>query len=70
MAPPGGGGSGGGPSASPLSFKLRQKLKEDRESLEEAERALRELRIEADLAGVPLDWRGDDRQARSRTISN
>ena len=59
VAPPG--ASGGGPSASdsPLSFKLRQELLRNREQLEEAERALRELRIEADLAGVPADWRDD-----------
>jgi hypothetical protein len=59
IAPPGGGGGGGDSSASssPMSFKLRQKLREDRELIEERERALRELRIEADLAGVPQAWR-------------
>lgn len=59
IAPPGGGGGGGesSPSSSPMSFKLRQKLREDREQIDERERALRELRIEADLAGVPQAWR-------------
>ena len=59
IAPPGGGGGGGdsSSSSSPMSFKLRQKLREDRELIEEGERALRELRIEADLAGVPQAWR-------------
>lgn len=58
VAPPGGSNSGG-PSSSPLSFKLRQELERHREDLDEAERGLRELRIEADLAGVPVAWRGD-----------
>ena len=62
IAPPGGGGGGGdsSPASSPMSFKLRQKLREDRELIEERERALRELRIEADLAGVPQAWRALD----------
>ncbi|MEM9175022.1 MAG: hypothetical protein AAGC67_07285 [Myxococcota bacterium] len=60
VAPPGASGGGGASAAdSPLSFKLRQELLRNRESLEAAERALRELRIEADLAGVPVDWRDD-----------
>jgi hypothetical protein len=58
VATPGGsGGDDPGQSTSPLSFKLRQQLKRDRERIEAAERALRELRIEADLAGVPQGWR-------------
>lgn len=61
VAPPGAGGGGSNPTDSPLSFKLRQDLVRNRERLEDAERALRDLRIEADLAGVPPDWR-DDRQ--------
>ena len=59
VAPPGAGGGGGSPTDSPLSFKLRQEILRNRESLEEAERNLRDLRIEADLAGVPVDWRDD-----------
>lgn len=59
VAPPGASGGGGSPTDSPLSFKLRQELVRNRERLEEAERALRDLRIEADLAGVPPDWRDD-----------
>jgi len=41
---------------SPLSFKLRQDIRRQREELEKAERALTELRIEANLAGVPEEW--------------
>lgn len=58
VAPPGASNSGGA-STGPLSFKLRQELARNRERLDEAEKALRELRIEADLAGVPAAWRGD-----------
>lgn len=59
VAPPGAGGGGSSPADSPLSFKLRQEMVRNREQLESAERALRDLRIEADLAGVPPDWRDD-----------
>lgn len=68
VAPPGGSGSGG-PSTSPLSFKLRQELKRNRERLEEADRRLRELEIQADLAGVPPDWRGEPVPPAPRPIS-
>ena len=34
-----------------------QELQRNREALDDAEKALRELRIEADLAGVPAEWR-------------
>lgn len=54
IAPPGGESS---PTSSPLSFKLRQQLRDDRERITVSEKALRELRIEADLAGVPQRWR-------------
>lgn len=54
VAPP---GASEQQSTSPLSFKLRQELARNREALDEAQRALRELKIEADLAGVPAEWR-------------
>ena len=59
IAPPGGGGGGGdsGGAPSPLSFKLRQQLRGDRDRIVADEKALRQLRIEADLAGVPKRWR-------------
>jgi hypothetical protein len=60
IAAPGGGGGGDTPSAtSPLSFRLRQQLRVNREQVTAAERARRELQIEADLAGVPQRWRSD-----------
>lgn len=63
VAAPGGGQGGGGGggvanSGSPLSFKLRQKLRKHRNELDTAEKAMKELVIEADLAGVPAAWRG------------
>jgi hypothetical protein len=64
VAPPGGGGGGASSqSTSPLSFKLRQALKTNRIELEAAERNLRELEIEANLAGVPKAWRGTSEDA-------
>ena len=70
VAPPGGGGSSGGASAAPLSFKLRQALVRDRERVEGALKALRELRIEADLAGVPSTWRSESGSVQPTTTSS
>jgi hypothetical protein len=61
VAPPGASNSGGGavgPNNSPVSFRLRQALRSQREEVEQKKRALRDLGIEADLAGVPPGWRG------------
>jgi hypothetical protein len=43
---------------SPVSYKLRQDIRDYREEVTRAERRLRELEVEASLAGVPADWRG------------
>jgi hypothetical protein len=53
MAPP---GASANAENSPVSFKLRQEIRQRREEVERAEKALTELRIEANLAGVPEDW--------------
>lgn len=45
-------------SDSPLDFQLRGELRRHREELERLERRLRQLDIEANLAGVPENWRG------------
>lgn len=42
---------------SPLSFRLTQELKRRREQLGQAEADLQDLEIQANLAGVPEDWR-------------
>lgn len=44
------------PENSPVSFKLRQDIRRYREDIERYEAALTELRIEANLAGVPANW--------------
>ena len=53
MAPP---GVGANAENSPVSYKLRQDIRRQRGEVAQAERALTELRIEANLAGVPEDW--------------
>jgi hypothetical protein len=45
------------PQTSPLSLRLRQQIKEQRARIDEAERRLRALSVEADLAAVPAEWR-------------
>jgi hypothetical protein len=40
----------------PLNFGLRQEIRRGREDVERTERELRELQIEANLAGVPEHW--------------
>jgi hypothetical protein len=42
---------------SPVSYKLRQDIRTYREDVGRAERRLRELEVEASLAGVPPEWR-------------
>jgi hypothetical protein len=56
VAPPGSSGQSGSVT-SPLSFRLRQQLRGDRDRVDSTQKAHRELRIEADLAGVPESWR-------------
>jgi multidrug resistance efflux pump len=53
MAPP---GASANSENSPLSFRLRQQIRDQREQLEQAELDLDELRIQADFAGVPQEW--------------
>lgn len=69
VAPPTGGGDGQSPGTSPLSFKLRQALRENRLALDAAKRSLRALEIEANLAGVPQDWRGEPLDSTAHTPS-
>jgi hypothetical protein len=45
------------PETSPISHKLRNDIRERREDIARAERRLRELEVEASLAGVPAEWR-------------
>jgi len=49
----------GGEAADPEIMKLRAQLRRDRQSLETARQRLRDLQVEASLAGVPEEWRGN-----------
>ena len=49
----------GGEAADPEILKLRAQLRRDRQSLEAARQRLRDLQVEASLAGVPQEWRGN-----------
>ncbi len=42
----------------PLSFKHREQIRKGRERVENARRGQRALTIQADLADVPISWRG------------
>lgn len=48
------------PSETSIDFRLRQQIRKQREDLERAEHQLDELAVEANLAGVPEEWRGSD----------
>ena len=50
-------GGGGTSDEAPLDYQLRQKIRRHREEIERLERNLRELQVEANLAGVPAAWR-------------
>jgi hypothetical protein len=47
----------GGEVTDPEVLKLRSKLRRDRQSLEASRQRLRDLDVEASLAGVPEEWR-------------
>lgn len=58
MAAPGMGDTTSNPDT-PTDFRLSQQLRRDREEVARAEIALRDLDVEANLAGIPEDWRMD-----------
>lgn len=49
-------GAPAGSETSPMSYRLRQELRRQRDELASAERRLTELEVEAKLAGVPEEW--------------
>jgi hypothetical protein len=49
----------GGEATDPEVLKLRAQLRRDRQSLEASRQRLRDLQVEASLAGVPDEWRGN-----------
>lgn len=44
---------------SPLDYRLTQELRRNRDELKHSERRMQDLEVEANLAGVPEDWRGE-----------
>jgi hypothetical protein len=56
MSAPGLGQAAQSGENSPMSFKLRQEIRRQREEVASAEKRLNELEVEAKLAGVPDDW--------------
>jgi hypothetical protein len=56
MQAPGLGGQSSGGDTGPLNYRLRQEIRRQRDEIEQAEKRLQELRVEARLAGVPDDW--------------
>ncbi len=54
------GGIAGASENGPLSFSLRQEIRRHREDIANAKHALDELRVEANLARVPLEWTGEE----------
>jgi hypothetical protein len=49
-------GASANTETAPVSFRLRQELRRQRDELAAAERRLTELEVEANLAGVPEEW--------------
>lgn len=52
-------GSAQDPTDAPSNYRLSQELKRKREESQRARQALLDLEVEANLAGVPEDWRKD-----------
>jgi hypothetical protein len=51
------------PENSPMSYKLREELRRQRDEVARAERKLRDLEVEANLADVPEAWRQPEASA-------
>ena len=60
----GGAGSAEGERA-PVSFRLREAVRLRKDAVEEAKRAQRDLVVEANLAGVPEQWRRPKQEAEA-----
>jgi hypothetical protein len=56
-------GSSASAAESPIDYKLTQELRRNREEVTRAERQLQDLDVEANLAGVPVEWRGGEATA-------
>jgi hypothetical protein len=63
FTPPGVPAQGDGESS--VSFQLREEVRRNRNERDRAQRRLRELNVEANLAGIPDDWRSPSTVAPS-----
>jgi multidrug efflux pump subunit AcrA (membrane-fusion protein) len=54
LAPPGVSASN---SEAPLDYRLRNEIRQHRAEVDRLEKQLRDLEVEANLAGVPQEWR-------------
>jgi len=54
--------TGGGQPSDPEVLRLRAEIRRDRQSLEAAGVRLRDLEVEASLAGVPDEWREPEKE--------
>ena len=54
LAPP---GVSANRSEAPLDYRLRNEIRQHRSEIERLEKQLRDLEVEANLAGVPEEWR-------------
>lgn len=52
-------GNASDPGDQPMDYKLSTQMRRQREELARAERRLQDLEVEANLAGIPPDWRGE-----------
>lgn len=55
---------------STTSFQLRQDVKRKRDEVDRARARLRELEVEANLAGIPADWRAESTDPDSSVPSS
>ena len=62
-------GTSPNPENTPLSYKLRQEIRRNREIIERNEKKLRSLEIEADLAEVPANWRATHIRTEAKELS-
>ena len=62
-------GTSPNPENTPLSYKLRQEIRRNREIIERNEKKLRSLEIEADLAEVPANWRATYIRTEAKELS-
>jgi hypothetical protein len=53
-------GQQAGSATSPVSYRLTQEIRRRREEVRASERRLQELNVQANLAGVPHEWRAEE----------